>query len=152
VRVGRGEHVEAVDLVVEDHLTLDRQPVDEVVDRLGAVGRAMVDGLEVRHVRRIAAGTDKVVGSRPGERVRLDSGDLAEPDHGILIAPCRRTEKHKRPVEAGLETRTLDETPGWLSRLTAYSRRSRAWQLRAHELSGRSLTGSPLEPEHTADA
>ena len=48
MRVGRGEHVEAVDLVVEDHLTLDRQPVDEVVDRLGAIRRAVVDGLHGR--------------------------------------------------------------------------------------------------------
>jgi hypothetical protein len=41
----RGMHFETIDLVVEGHLALHGQPVDEVVDRLGAVARPVVDSL-----------------------------------------------------------------------------------------------------------
>jgi hypothetical protein len=39
-------HVETIDLVVEGHLALHGQLVDEVVDRLGAVARPVVDSLK----------------------------------------------------------------------------------------------------------
>jgi hypothetical protein len=79
-----GEHVEAVDLVVEGHLTLDRQPVDEIVDRLGTVGRPVVDGLEVRHGRRILGGTDKLARSRP----RQSSVQAVDSTECGLMALC----------------------------------------------------------------
>jgi hypothetical protein len=43
------EHVQAIDLIVERHLALGVQPVNEVVDRLGSVSRAVVDGLKRGH-------------------------------------------------------------------------------------------------------
>ena len=47
------EFVDAVDLIVEHHLLLDREHVDEVADRLEPVRGAVVDGVKtLRIVRR----------------------------------------------------------------------------------------------------
>jgi hypothetical protein len=49
VRLGGREHVQPIDLIVECHLALRVQPIDEVVYRLGAVSGAVVDGLKLGH-------------------------------------------------------------------------------------------------------
>jgi hypothetical protein len=49
MRVSRRKHVQAVDLVVEADLLLDAETLNELIDRLRSIGRAVVDGLKVRH-------------------------------------------------------------------------------------------------------
>lgn len=58
MRMACREHVQTVDLVVQRHLPLHREPVDEVVDGLGSIGRPVVDRTEAGHGRRLWAGTD----------------------------------------------------------------------------------------------
>jgi hypothetical protein len=81
VRVGWGKHVETVDLVVERYLALDREPVDEVVDWLCAIGRPIVDGLEVRHEGTIPRATDNL-GGREWQSVDPVSEGGFEPPPG----------------------------------------------------------------------
>jgi hypothetical protein len=51
MRVVGGQQVEAVDLVEDRDLPLGTEPVDEVLDRLGAVWSPVVHGLERLHPR-----------------------------------------------------------------------------------------------------
>jgi hypothetical protein len=43
------KHVQAVDLVIDGDLPLRTQLLDEVVDRLSAIGGAVVNSLQVGH-------------------------------------------------------------------------------------------------------
>lgn len=54
----RGEHVQAVDLVVEGDLLLGGQTLNEGVNRLRAISLAVVDRLKVCHVPRLVAALD----------------------------------------------------------------------------------------------
>lgn len=58
MRVGGVQHVEPVNLVVEDRLPSCVQAVDEVADRLCTVGCTIVDRLEVRHDRIVTVVAD----------------------------------------------------------------------------------------------
>src|SRR5947208_16531786 len=56
-RRGR-QHVQAVDLIVQDDLTLGVQTVDELVDGFGPIRCPVVDGLQLHHRPTVSAGYD----------------------------------------------------------------------------------------------
>jgi hypothetical protein len=59
LRLRGREHVEPIDLVIERDLAFDAETIDEVVDGLRSVLRAVVDSLQVRHEVNVRTCSDK---------------------------------------------------------------------------------------------